>query len=83
MVPGNPGAGRTRLGPPRFFVFVERGHYDGVDWNTQVERLRRRLGRERYYQAVLEETFQETETLKWDWEKFCKALNFPPNLSLQ
>ena len=38
-----------------------RGHYDGVDWNTQVERLRRKLGREREYQAVVEETFWKTE----------------------
>ena len=60
------------------FLFCGAEHYDGVDWNTQVERLRRRLGRERESGSSERDILENRETLKWDRERFCSQLSPKP-----
>ena len=72
-----PGAGRAGLVHHRF-LFCGGEHYDGVDWNTQVERLRRRLGRERESDSSGRDILENRETLKWDRKRFfLKLSTFP------
>lgn len=60
------------------FLFCGGEHYDGVDWNTQVERLRRRLGRERESDSSGRDILENRETLKWDRKRFfLKLSTFP------